>query len=37
MLIWKELINLSERGNLKPHRRVEKTEEEWRAQLTSEQ
>ncbi len=37
MLTWKELINFSERGNLKPDRRVEKSEAEWRAQLTPEQ
>jgi len=37
MLTWKELINFSERGNLKPDRRVEKPEDEWRAQLTPEQ
>ncbi len=37
MLTWKELINISERGNLKPDRRVEKSEAEWRAQLTPEQ
>ncbi len=37
MLTWKELINISERGNLKPDRRVEKSEAEWRAQLTHEQ
>jgi peptide-methionine (R)-S-oxide reductase len=37
MLTWKELINFSEKGNLKPDRRVEKTEAEWRTQLSPEQ
>jgi peptide-methionine (R)-S-oxide reductase len=37
MLTWKELINFSERGNLKPDRRVEKSEAEWKSQLTPEQ
>ena len=37
MLTWKEVINSSVKGNPTPDRRVEKTEEEWRAQLTPEQ
>ncbi|MFT4668754.1 MAG: peptide-methionine (R)-S-oxide reductase [Ulvibacter sp.] len=37
MLTWKELINFSERGNLKPDRRVEKSEAEWKSELTPEQ
>ena len=37
MLTWKELINLSKKGNLKPERRVERTDAEWRLQLSEEQ
>ena len=37
MLTWKDVINFSVVGNLKPDRRIEKTEKEWSAQLTSEQ
>ena len=37
MLTWKDVINFSVNGNPKPDRRVEKTEEEWRAILTPEQ
>ncbi|MFL0353858.1 peptide-methionine (R)-S-oxide reductase MsrB [Xanthomarina sp. GH4-25] len=37
MLTWKDVINFSVRGNLKPDRRIEKPESEWRAQLTPEQ
>tara|TARA_R110002124_G_scaffold247883_2_gene413001 strand:+ start:1050 stop:1502 length:453 start_codon:yes stop_codon:yes gene_type:complete len=37
MLNWNEVIKLSNHGNPEPERRVEKTEEEWRAILTPEQ
>ena len=37
MLTWKDVINFSIKGNPTPDRRVEKTEAEWRAQLTPEQ
>ncbi|MGB5237573.1 MAG: peptide-methionine (R)-S-oxide reductase MsrB [Flavobacteriaceae bacterium] len=37
MLSWKEVINYSVKGNPKPDRRVEKTEAEWREQLSPEQ
>ena len=37
MLTWKELISLSKKGNLKPERRVERTDAEWRLQLSEEQ
>ncbi len=37
MLTWKEVIAFTQKGNPKPDRRVEKTEEEWKAILTPEQ
>ena len=37
MLTWKELISLSKKGNLKPERRVERTDAVWRLQLSEEQ
>lgn len=37
MITWKDVINFSVNGNLKPDIRVEKTEQEWKAQLTPEQ
>lgn len=37
MLTWKDVIHFSVKGNPKPDRRVEKTEEEWRDQLSPEQ
>ena len=37
MLNWLDVIKFSKNGNPKPSRRVEKTEEEWKAQLTPEQ
>jgi peptide-methionine (R)-S-oxide reductase len=37
MLTWKEIINFSVNGNPKPEKRVEKTEHEWRNQLTPQQ
>ncbi|KEQ29015.1 PilB [Pedobacter antarcticus 4BY] len=37
MLNWDNVIDLADNGNHAPERRVEKTEEEWKAQLTAEQ
>ena len=37
MLTWKDVINFSVNGNPEPDRRIEKTESEWQAILTSEQ
>ncbi len=37
MLTWKDIISFSVNGNPKPHKRIEKTEAEWKAQLTPEQ
>lgn len=37
MLTWKDIINFAVNGNPKPDRRVEKSEHEWRSQLTTEQ
>ncbi len=37
MLTWKEVINFAVKGNPKPDRRVEKTDEEWRKILSPEQ
>jgi len=37
MLTWKEVMEFAVRGNLEPDRRVEKTDEEWKAILTPEQ
>ena len=37
MLTWKDVINFSVNGNPNPDRRVEKTDDEWRNQLSSEQ
>jgi peptide-methionine (R)-S-oxide reductase len=37
MLTWNNVIALAEKGNLPPERRVEKTEAEWKAQLTADQ
>lgn len=37
MLTWKEVINFSVKGNLASDKRVEKTENEWSAQLSPEQ
>ena len=37
MLTWKDVIHFSVKGNPEPERRVEKTDEEWRRQLTPEQ
>ncbi|WP_040559367.1 peptide-methionine (R)-S-oxide reductase MsrB [Kordia algicida OT-1] len=37
MLTWKDIIHYATNGNKKPDTRVEKTEAEWKAQLTPEQ
>lgn len=37
MLTWKNIINFSVKGNPEPEKRVEKTDAEWREQLTPEQ
>jgi methionine-R-sulfoxide reductase len=37
MLKWNDVLNLAKTGNLPPDRKVEKTEAQWRAQLTGEQ
>ena len=37
MLTWKDVINFSVQGNPVPDLRVEKSEQEWKAELTPEQ
>ncbi len=37
MLDWNDIIKLAQQGNLKPDKRVEKSEVEWKAILTPEQ
>ena len=37
MLTWKDVINFTVKGNLKPDRRVEKTDAQWRELLHPEQ
>lgn len=37
MLTWKEVLSFTVNGNPKPDRRVEKTEDEWKALLTPSQ
>ena len=37
MLKWNDVIHFSVKGNLKPDKRVEKSEEEWKNMLTPEQ
>ena len=37
MLTWDKILSFSEKGNLKPDFRVEKTESEWRQNLSEEQ
>ncbi|MBD0851653.1 peptide-methionine (R)-S-oxide reductase MsrB [Maribacter arenosus] len=37
MLTWKDVINYTVKGNLKPSRRVEKTDAQWRDLLSPEQ
>lgn len=34
---WNDILELADRGNLAPERRVEKSDEEWRSLLTPEQ
>jgi peptide-methionine (R)-S-oxide reductase len=36
-LRWSRVVELAERGNVPPPRRIEKTDAEWRAMLTEEQ
>lgn len=37
MLTWKNIIHFAEKGNPEPPRMVEKSDEEWREQLTEEE
>ena len=37
MLTWKDIINFAVNGNPIPDHRVEKSQDEWRSQLTTEQ
>ena len=37
MLTWEDVLEIAENGSPAPARRVERTDEEWRAQLTPEQ
>lgn len=37
MINWNQVLHIAEEGNPEPDRRVEKTEEEWQAQLTADQ
>ncbi|MEM9326748.1 MAG: peptide-methionine (R)-S-oxide reductase MsrB [Bacteroidota bacterium] len=37
MLNWNDILNFAGKGNPEPDRKVAKTDEEWRAQLTEEQ
>jgi len=37
MMNWKEVLTLAKNGNLTPDKRVEKTDDEWRKQLTPEE
>ena len=37
MLTWKNIINFTVNGNPKPDRRVEKTDAEWKSELTQDQ
>lgn len=37
MITWKNILNLADNGNPPPHRRIEKTNTQWREQLTPEQ
>lgn len=34
---WEKVIEVASKGNLQPDRRIEKTDAEWKKQLTSEQ
>lgn len=37
MLKWKDVLHFAEKGNPTPDRRVNKTDDEWRAQLSPEE
>ena len=37
MINWQDVLEYASKGNLKPDQRVEKTPEEWQAQLTPDQ
>lgn len=37
MIDWKRALELAQKGNLKPERRVEKTEQEWKSRLSPEE
>ena len=37
VLFWDDVVELARRGNVAPRRRVQKTDEEWRAQLSAEE
>jgi len=37
MLKWNDVLDYAKKGNLQPPRRVEKSDEEWKAELTEEQ
>lgn len=37
ILTWKDVINFAVNGNLEPDKRVEKSENEWKEELTDEQ
>ena len=37
MITWKTIIHFCTNGNPKPNKRIEKTEQEWKAKLTDEQ
>jgi len=37
MIDWNKALELAQKGNLKPERRVEKTEQEWKSQLSPEE
>jgi len=34
---WNDVLRLAEKGNIQPPKRVEKTEEEWKKELTAEE
>ena len=36
MITWKDIISYTNKGNLKPDKKVEKTEQEWKEILTPE-
>ena len=37
MLKWNDVLQFATKGNPKPPRRVEKTEDEWKSQLTADE